>query len=153
MDKSLLSQLRDIEGLGAISWWPLAPGWWVLLAVSVAVILGINVLRKRPKQEKAPDPQEEAARLLVELRAETSFRKKAEKLSVLLRYLAMRRHGRAACAGLEGKAWLKWLARNDPAQFDWQYSGKALLEAPYAPDGFAGVDLEPMIAAAERWIK
>src|SRR5690606_9396461 len=32
-----LSELADIRVPGDVSWWPLAPGWWVLLAVLVAL--------------------------------------------------------------------------------------------------------------------
>ncbi|MBU2099372.1 MAG: DUF4381 domain-containing protein, partial [Gammaproteobacteria bacterium] len=43
-----LSELADIRVPGDVSWWPLAPGWWVLLAVLVALaIYGGWRLQKR----------------------------------------------------------------------------------------------------------
>lgn len=36
-----LSQLRDIHTPDPISWWPLAPGWWILAGL---IILGLIVL-------------------------------------------------------------------------------------------------------------
>ncbi|RLW54638.1 MAG: hypothetical protein B6D69_04845, partial [gamma proteobacterium symbiont of Stewartia floridana] len=26
-----MDPLRDIRGIDTVSWWPLAPGWWLLL--------------------------------------------------------------------------------------------------------------------------
>ena len=50
--QQLLSQLRDIRGLEDVSWWPLAPGWWILLGLCLAVFwasffLGNGVVRVR----------------------------------------------------------------------------------------------------------
>src|SRR5262245_66626316 len=44
--------LRDIHLPGAISWWPPAPGWWVLaaLAMLVAVVVGLYYWRERHRR-------------------------------------------------------------------------------------------------------
>jgi hypothetical protein len=155
MDKTLLSQLRDIDGLDAIGIWPLAPGWWALLALLVVAIAAIRHYAHRPRKPKAPRPDwnAEKSALLDALRSETDVKKKAAALSSLLRQAAMKRHGRKACAGLEGTAWLAWLAEHDPAKFDWASQGRALLEAPYAPAGaVAGAEMDALVAAAEKWI-
>ena len=34
--------LRDIHGLDAIPWWPMAPGWWYLIAL--VPIIGTLIL-------------------------------------------------------------------------------------------------------------
>ena len=31
--------LRDIHGLDAIPWWPMAPGWWYLIGAAVLLLL------------------------------------------------------------------------------------------------------------------
>ncbi len=45
---SLMQQLHDIEGLDAISPWPLAIGWWVSIACGMLVLgSAIWLLRRR----------------------------------------------------------------------------------------------------------
>ncbi len=155
MNQNLLSQLRDIDGLDAIGLWPLAPGWWALLALLAVAVIGVRIYVRRPRKSKAPkaDWNAEKLALLSALRGETDVKKKAAALSSLLRQAAMKRHGRDACAGLEGSAWLDWLAQHDPAQFDWASQGKILLQAPYAPAGaVAGAEMDALVTAAEKWI-
>lgn len=156
MDKSLLSQLRDINGLDAIGIWPLAPGWWVILVLLLAAGAAAWFFAHRtlaPPKPRKPDWNAEKVSLLSAVRGETDSKKKAAALSALLRQAAMMRHGREACAGLEGTAWLDWLSRHDPAQFDWTSKGKILLEAPYAPATMtAAPEIDALVAAAEQWM-
>ena len=49
----LLSQLRDIRGLDAISWWPLAPGWWGVAALVPALIAGLYLYRRQRLKKAA----------------------------------------------------------------------------------------------------
>ncbi len=44
MQADPLAQLRDIQLPEAISWWPLAPGWWILIMFA-ASFLGLTVFR------------------------------------------------------------------------------------------------------------
>ena len=34
-----LDQLRDIHLPEPISWWPLAPGWWLLIIIALALMV------------------------------------------------------------------------------------------------------------------
>jgi hypothetical protein len=44
MMESFPGTLRDIHGLDGVPWWPLAPGWWYVLAaialVPVVIAMG-----------------------------------------------------------------------------------------------------------------
>lgn len=51
--QQLLSQLNDIESLQQVTWWPLAPGWWILGAVILAAVVGLSyLLVSRHKQKR-----------------------------------------------------------------------------------------------------
>lgn len=158
-----LDQLRDIQGISGVPWWPLASGWWILIAGTVALAFAIYhwrfILRLR-----VPIPgitlgtwRWDAAAALRALRRGAREgqdpKQTAGELSELLRRIAMARWGRESCAGLNGEAWLAWLAAKDPAGFPWQERGKLLVTAPYAPRGTLGErDLLALIDAAFAWV-
>jgi hypothetical protein len=150
----LLAQLYDIRGLGHISWWPLAPGWWGLLAL-VSLIAAATYWRRRAYWRSWKGDARKAlnqldARLTVENVQET-----AASLSTLLRRIAMQRHSRQECAGLWGEDWLRWLSKKDPGGFDWSIGAVLMAEAPYALPGrkFPTQTLKSLISAAKKWVK
>lgn len=153
-----LRQMRDIQGLDSIGYWPLAPGWWLLLILLVLALMLVLWLwpRLMGGQPRAPW-RGDAARRLRQLRQRLDGddpRQLAADLSELLRRIAMARCGRDGCAGLHGDAWLAWLRQHDPKGFDWPNRGRLLLELPYAPSGTAHAsDLAPLIQAAQAWVR
>jgi hypothetical protein len=152
----LLSQLRDIRGLGPVSWWPPAPGWWLILGLLIVLAVIVVIVRRR-KMAREASLQAEIGRTLNELRLNNnkSYKQKAALLSELLRRLAIVRYGRNECAGLQGRIWLRWLTKNDPDGFSWDKNGAILIEAPYMPeDGVTAVqNWDDLLNAAERWVK
>jgi hypothetical protein len=159
-----LNQLRDIQGIEGVPWWPPAPGWWVIAAVILTLAVLAWRFRTSIRLRIPPLPvftlgswRWDAARQLRALsrRANTQeIKHTAAELSELVRRIAMARKGREACAGLTGQAWLDWLAGNDPKGFDWSREGRLLLEAPYAPPGKPGPSdaLVRLIDAAHEWV-
>jgi hypothetical protein len=158
------TQLRDIHIHMGLAWWPPAPGWWLLCAA--LVVLGLLLWRYDPRWRLyVPLPvitlgtwRWEAAQGLRALRrrlVREPVKPAAAELSELLRRIAMARHGRAACAGLHGEAWLAWLTANDPRGFDWSTHSGALLAAPYAQPAAADAQREAMrllVDAAMEWV-
>ncbi|MGD2083538.1 MAG: DUF4381 domain-containing protein [Chromatiales bacterium] len=154
------AQIRDIHGLDAISWWPPGPGWWLIAAAVFLATAGIWLLLRynRERPILAPKWQRDARRRLRSLRkrqAHMSTKEIAGELSELMRRIAMARFGRRVCAGLSGEEWLDWLARNDPAGFDWAARAHLMLELPYAPPGRAATEralFNLLIDAALAWV-
>lgn len=168
MPPELIDQLRDIHGIASVPWWPLAPGWWLLLFLAGALLLGGRLWRQSLSAGLARlwlvfgGWRGEAIAALHQLREDLPRlppREIASALSPLVRRIAMARHGRAACAGLHGDAWLAWLTARDPAGFDWRPHGAWLAHTPYAPvgqtrdDPAARAELAALLVAAEGWVR
>jgi hypothetical protein len=149
--------LRDIHGLDAVGWLPLAAGWWYLLALVVALLLlaGIRywLVYNGPWLGWRGDARRQLRQLKKAL-AKGEPREIAGQLSELLRRIAMARSGRREAAGITGDAWLLWIEAHDDSGFDWQTRGKILLVAPYMPPAMAVQkdELAKLIRAALRWI-
>jgi uncharacterized protein YfaT (DUF1175 family) len=153
---SLMQELNDIEGLDAISAWPLAVGWWVLIACATLALGGGIWLLKRRLDYLRSWKRDTIKRLegLEQNLSSSSSGETVAFLSEYLRRIAVRRFPRKECAGLVGDAWLKWLKEHDPKQFDWTEKGKLLIEIPYAP---ARRDLplqqvKELIQAVRHWV-
>ena len=158
--ESLTNRLHDIHELDPVGIWPLAAGWWLIIAALVLlVLLVIAVRRYRPDWQRFLPRYSwtrEAERELTRLRervAHADVKTLASELSELLRRIAIARCGRDRCAGLHGDSWLDWLADHDPEGFDWRSRGRVLLDLPYAPPG--ELDQQPelnhLIDAALVW--
>jgi len=149
--------LRDIHGLDAVSWLPLAAGWWYLLGLVLVLLLlaGIRywLIYNGPWVGWRGDARRQL-RVLKKGLAKGEPREIADRLSELLRRIAMARSGRREAAGITGDAWLLWLAEHDDSGFDWQTRGRFLLVAPYMPPAMAVQkdELAKLIRAAMRWV-
>jgi len=152
--------LRDIRGLDAVSWWPLAPGWWIVLAAVIALAVVAVLWRRFAPVMTFGRPRDwrvDARRLLRDLRRRLpalDARDAITEFSELMRRIAMARTARDECAGLAGAQWLQWLTERDPQGFDWNEYGRLLTEVPYAPPGTQvdADDLRRLLDAAGRWV-
>jgi len=149
--------LRDIHGLDAIPWWPLAPGWWYLAGLFGLLLLAFGIWYWLSYNAGWLGWRGDARRQLRQLKKALKTEDAhvvAGRLSELLRRIAMVRSGRQQAAGLTGDTWLHWLGEHDNSAFDWERHGKILLTAPYMPPTMtvARKELLVLIRAATRWI-
>lgn len=154
---ALLEQLHDIDGLDAIHWWPLAPGWWVILLMGI-VILGAIVWWMCKKISFIRSWKNDTMQKLTGLEKELSDETIQETLITLSEYvrrIALRCFSREECAGLVGENWLKWLSQHDPKKFDWESKGKVLINAPYAPtqNAMSIQEVKSLIQAIRSWVR
>jgi len=152
----LIQQLHAIEGLDAISHWPLAIGWWVLIACALLALgSALWLLSCRLKYLKSW--KRDALKRLDSLERNLSLSTSGETIAFLSEYLrriAMRRFPRKECAGIVGDAWLKWLKEQDPKQFNWTEKGRPLIEIPYAPAhrDLPMQQIKELIQAVRYWV-
>lgn len=147
--------LRDIHLPEPISWWPPAPGWWLLLcaALLVGFILWFGYRRWQHRQR-----QRDSLRALHEIRASFAQNQNNAKLlrelSVLMRRSCITFYPRKLSAGLTGEHWLQFL---DATAASTEFSngvGKALANAPYLPErAQAGIDSHALLMLCENWLR
>lgn len=104
-DAASLSRLHDLVAPAPTPWWPLAPGWYVVMAF--AAIASIAVLWRARAHWRANAYRREA---LNELASTTTV----AGVSELLRRTALVVAPRPEVASLAGAAWPAWLAERSP---------------------------------------
>ena len=143
--------LRDLHLPDPVGWWPLAPGWWVVLALLAAGLVWLAWRWYRAWQFEAP--RRHALRELARIEAEyLEHRNPVElgkALSELLRRGMLAYAPRADMAGLTGEAWLAWLDEGMSVPYFHTEGGKSLLSLPYRrPDeDHSDVDVGALIEA------
>ncbi len=143
--------LRDLHLPETVGWWPLAPGWWILIALFV---IGTTYLAWRwYRAWRFNAPRRYALRELA--RIETAYLEHRDpvtlgrQLSELLRRGMLAYAPRADMAGLTGEAWLAWLDRGMPLPYFHTEGGRSLLSLPYRdPHGdFSDIDIGALVSA------
>jgi hypothetical protein len=146
--------LRDLHLPEPIGWWPLAPGWWLVIAL---VLIGIGWLLLRAwRRYQFHAPRRYAIRALAAVEVEYLARRNpvtlGQQLSELLRRTMLAYAPRHEVAGLTGDAWLEWLDKDMPVPYFHTEGGKSLLHLPYRdPQGdFRDVDINALLAAVKN---
>ncbi|MFK5925042.1 MAG: DUF4381 domain-containing protein [Desulfuromusa sp.] len=139
--------LHDIHLPTPVSWWPPAPGWWILgglLLVMAIFVWGLSRFRKRRKLQRLALQQLEELTGLPETELLVA-------LSRLLRQAAISHFAQQDCAGLSGQEWLKFL---DRPFYDHPFSagiGSCLSDAPYRPE--MQIDTAALVNLCRNWLK
>lgn len=109
-DSSPLDQLADIHLPDGVSWWPLAPGWWILLALLVSAIIGFFIWRHRQQQNHyRVIAQQELSAIYAHYQQANNAAEYLHAVSVLLRRTALTAYPHSFNASIKGKEWLNWL--------------------------------------------
>ncbi|MCB1358424.1 MAG: DUF4381 domain-containing protein [Maritimibacter sp.] len=148
--QAALENLRDIRLPEPVSWWPLAPGWWALIALlllATAALLGWRILRRRTRRFAALG-ELGALRARIEAGEGVGV---AVDLAALVRRVALAARG-AAIAPLSNRAWAEALSRG-PEGLPPEVAD-LLAEAPYRqPERLDRDKVAGLIAPVEAWIR
>jgi hypothetical protein len=100
-----LDRLHDLALPPAVPWWPLAPGWYVVLALLIIILIFLSI--RFVSRYRANAYRRAAARELAALENPAA-------IAELLRRTALAIAPRPVIAEKTGTAWLDWLASQCP---------------------------------------
>jgi len=150
--------IRDIHLPEPVSWWPVAPGWWLLIATMLLLLVFIFIARKiyRSRQLKR-DIASELENIKQRYLLSNDKSQLAKSLSVLLRRASITFYPATDIAGLTGERWLAYLDETgrhsaNAAKFQSE-TGEVLLSAPYLPeDASLDFDAHALLHLCESWL-
>ena len=144
--------LRDIHLPAAVSWWPPALGWWLLVGLGVAALLVATWWLRRYRARRA----NRAALALLETaatQAATQPLAAVQTVSVALRRFVMTTEQEGAAA-ITDEAWLALLDSRWNRQGFSTQAGRLLAQAPYMPAERVATDAAvQLIEMARDWLR
>ncbi len=147
-----LVNLKDIHLPPPVSFWPPAPGWWILavLLISSFFIGGVWFYRQHKKRK----PKTEALRLLKDLQIlylnSQDEVASLRSLSNLLRRTALTFHDKDAVASLQGSSWLEFLDKTGKTKEFSQGAGKVLGYEVFQQK--VNPDMNALFPLVKKWI-
>lgn len=146
-----LAGLHVLREPALVGWWPLAPGWWMLLALALLCLAGVSYWLVNRYRSNAY--RRHALTRLQELHArhetDANTGRYLAEVNKLLKSVALAAYPRHQVASRHGEDWLAFL--NGSLGTD-DHFGEAFAEAAYRPDP-AGLDPAPVYRSAQRWIR
>ena len=146
-----LAALKPLREPPAVDWWPLAPGWWLLLILCLCALAALAFFWHRARQRNAYRRQ--ALRRLAVLQArlaqDNNHAQYLSQVNALLKRVAIIAFPARELARLHGNDWLLFLNRSAHNQPPFS---EALVTAHYTDS----VDAQTTRAAhqcATHWLK
>ncbi len=136
-----------------MSWWPPAPGWWLVTGVLLVMIwLLWRGWQQRQRRASSRQALRELAALHAQFQVDSDGRCFAVEVSQLLRRVALTRWPAPQVAGLTGREWLEFLDANGGEFMD-STAGQVLRHAAYRAEVVSAADAERLHQAARDWIR
>jgi hypothetical protein len=148
--------LKDIHLPEPVSWWPVAPGWWILLASIIILLLityiSIQHYRKQQLKRDIGAELDHIKQRFIDTQNQIDL---ARSLSILMRRASISYYPAEDVAGLFGDDWLSWLdeTQTGSGKTFSSETGKILLTAPYMSDSTPfSFDTDSLITLCESWL-
>ena len=152
MNPDLLSQLRDIHASAPVSWWPPAPGWWVLALLVLALLgwLGRRMLARLRVHQRRKQMLGWVEHLNASIDPRRDPQAYLSTLNRIFKLVAMRAFPAQQCAALNGQDWVDFLIENMKKSSSAESLG-VLANGPYDPA--PEFDPELMSELTRYWIR
>ena len=146
--ENLLKDLKEIHHPEPISWFPPAPGWYIvgiifLLGLIYGVYLSYCYWRKWKKRRDILQQLEQLKNSPTELLL--------QRATILLKRVAMDTYSRQEVCSLSGQAWLTFLDQKMGTDEFSHGIGKQLLTAPYQKN--PPPQAQEILDLVTRWVK
>lgn len=147
-----LVNLKDIHLPPPVSFWPPAPGWWILAVLLISSLFIGGVLFYR--QHKKRKPKTKALRILKDLQILYQNSKdevvSLRNLSNLLRRTALTFYDNDEVASLQGSSWLEFLDKTGKTKEFSQGAGKVLGNEVFQQK--VNPDMNALFPLVKKWI-
>ncbi len=134
-------QMHDIVLPDPISWWPLAPGWWVILLILALAVIWLSAAAYRRWKKNAY--RRAALRELESI--------SPADIPALVKRVSLCIYPREQVATLSGEAWLEFLDQAGNTQDFTQGPGRYLLELSYNPNA-KNIPIEELTSVIRKWV-
>ena len=148
--------LKEIRYPNNIDWWPMAIGWWIILAIIVCVIIffAMRFLKNFKRNKKRRIALKELSRIRNDKIICSDISLLTNKLSILIRKTMLAYESRDAVAGLVGEEWLEFLDQNLEEKYFSQGIGRSLVLSPYQnPKDLTSVNVTELCDLVKKRIK
>ena len=151
MNPDLLAQLKDIHAAPPVSWWPPAPGWWILafLLLAILVWIGRNLLRRYRVRQRRKQMLGWVDHLNASIDPQKDPHSYLSTINRIFKVVALRAFPAQQCAAMAGSEWSGFLQQQLKGQ---QHEALSVLATgPYQP----APDFDPATISelARVWIK
>ena len=153
-----LEQLRDIHLPDTPGLWPLAPGWWLLIILSVTLIAAITlfIIRYRTKNRYRKLANQEADQLMQDLQtsnSEQSEKRYFEQAMALLKRTSLHRSPSDKMAAMSANHYLEQLNQHCKKPVFSEQVCDQIAESIYKPQSQPNIDIQHFHQMMKTWIK
>lgn len=126
--------LHDIADQHSVSWWPLALGWWLLLAVILLLSCGLWLWLRQRRRRRALTQQVES---LLSAPAQS-----ISELNLRLKQVLLLQYSRKTIANMEEETWLKIVVEGVPEsqRDEFKSALSPYMDLRYRPQSQTSVD-------------
>lgn len=146
-----LANLHPLRAPESIDWWPLAPGWWILLLAGILLVTTLAYLLRNRYRKNAY--RRHALRQLQSLRtdylANSDTGRYLSQINALLKSAALLAYPRTEVAAQHGADWRAFLNRSLPPAEQLQPAFDDAAYRKTCPE----IDVIRVHRAAQHWIR